>query len=108
MNDVDQNDLMIKKMHGIKERKSTSMNNQHTDDNRYTTPNKNIHIHTSARNNVKHIGKRINLFKSIFDEQLMGLIHHTLVSKSTFVEMLIMMLKLIHQSKLNIFFPVVQ
>jgi len=57
MNDVDQNDLMIKKMCGIKERESTSMNNQHTDDNRYTTSNKNIHIHTSAQIVLNTSGK---------------------------------------------------
>jgi len=105
------NDLMIKKTCGMtkwnKREKSTSINNKHTDDDRHTTQKK--YTHTGAHS-VEHIEekKRIHLFKSIFGEQLMDLIHHILVLKSTFVEMLIMKPKLIHQSIRSIFVQVVQ
>jgi len=76
-----------------KREKSTSMNNKQTDDNQYRIFGKNIHTQKRT-NSVKHMKrKRINVFKNIFGEQLMDLIHHILVLKSTFVEMLIMMLK---------------
>ncbi len=50
----------------------------------------------------------IGVFRSIYDEQLMGQLHRILVLKSTFVEKLKVKLKLNHQSILNIYVQVEQ
>ena len=75
-------------------------------DRKEKEPMKSFFIDVIVR--LLNLFNRFDQLKSIYDEQLMDQLHRILVSRSTFVEMLIMKPRLNHQSILSIYVQVVQ